>query len=79
MLNPNPLSPFLSSIITGSLLHMASPVRGSIDLDFLFSKFDWAGGSVGKAWSDFDLTSLSGTFSMTPVLRGDVENSPSSA
>lgn len=65
MLKPNPLSPFMSSIIWGSLLHIASPVRGSRDLDFNLESAASMGGEeaadvpIAKDPSDFALTSLS--------------------
>jgi hypothetical protein len=38
MENPNPRSPLVSSIICGSELHMAKPVSGSRDRDFILEK-----------------------------------------
>lgn len=38
MENPRPRSPLTSSIICGSELHIANPVRGSNDRDFILEK-----------------------------------------
>lgn len=40
MLNPNPRSPFTSSMTCGSELHIARPVRGSSERDFMREKLE---------------------------------------
>jgi len=38
MENPSPRSPLVNSMIWGSELHMASPVKGSSERDFILDK-----------------------------------------
>lgn len=59
MLNPRPRSLLTSSIIWISLLHIASPVKGSKDRDFILARSTDAEAPIARDPSDLALTSRS--------------------
>lgn len=60
MENPRPLSPFVSSMVTGFEFHMARPVKGCSERDFIFDKIS----------TELTIAKLPSLFALTNLKRG---------
>lgn len=59
MLKPRPLSPFTSSITTGSLLHIAKLLSGSSDLDLVLEVKPLCDGGISEEFGGATFSGVS--------------------